>query len=58
VGPGPRVRDWDVVSCGGDEEACYRGWRFTFRARAAVRFFHTRSSAHKPNDLWARVPVS
>jgi hypothetical protein len=23
MGPGPRVRDWAVVSCGGDEEAHY-----------------------------------
>jgi hypothetical protein len=51
VGPDLRVRDWVVVSCGGDEEARYYGWRFTFRARAAVRFFHTRSSVHNPYDL-------
>jgi hypothetical protein len=38
VGPGPRVRDWAVISGGGDEEARYRGRRFTFRARATVRF--------------------
>jgi hypothetical protein len=56
VGPGPRVRDWVVVSCGGDGEAHYRRRRFTFRARAAVRFFRTRSSAHNPYDLWTRAP--
>jgi hypothetical protein len=58
VGPGPRVRDWAVVSCGGDEEARYRGRRFAFRARAAVRLFRTRSSAHNTYDLWTRAPVS
>jgi hypothetical protein len=58
VGPGPRVRDLAIVSCGGDEEARYHGWRFAFRARAAVRFFRTRSSAHNPYDLWTWAPVS
>jgi hypothetical protein len=28
VGLGPRVIDWVVVSCGGDEEACYCVWWF------------------------------
>jgi hypothetical protein len=56
VGLGPRVIDWAVVSCGGDEEECYRGRRFAFRARAAVRLFHTQSSAHNPYDLWTRAP--
>jgi hypothetical protein len=51
VGSGPRVRDWAVVSCGGDDEARYRGRRFAFWARAAVRFFCTRSLAHNPYDL-------
>jgi hypothetical protein len=51
VGPGPRVRDWAVVSCGGDEEARYRGRWFAFRACAAVRLFRTRSSVHNPYDL-------
>ena len=32
MGPGPCVRDWAVVSCGGDEEAHYRGRRFAFSA--------------------------
>jgi hypothetical protein len=51
VGLGPRVIDWVVVSCGGDEEARYRGQRFTFRARAAVCLFRTQSSAHNLYDL-------
>jgi hypothetical protein len=58
VGLGPRVIDWAVVLRGGDEEARYRGRRFALRARAAVRFFRTRSSAHNPYDLWTRAPVS
>jgi hypothetical protein len=58
MGPGPRVRDWGVVSCGGDEEARYRGRRFAFQVRAAVHLFRTRSSAHSPYDLWTRAPVS
>jgi hypothetical protein len=58
VGPGPRARDWAVVSCDRDEEARYRGRRFAFRARAAVRFFCTRSSAHNPYDLWTWALVS
>jgi hypothetical protein len=58
MGQGPRVRDWAVVSCGGDEEARYRGRRFAFRARAVVRLFRTRSSAHNPYELWTRAPVS
>jgi hypothetical protein len=41
VGLGPRVIDWAVVSCGGDEEARYRVRRFALQARAAVRFFRT-----------------
>jgi hypothetical protein len=28
VGPAPRVIDWIVVSCGGNEEAHYRVRRF------------------------------
>jgi hypothetical protein len=56
VGLGPRVIDWAVVSCSGDEEACYRRWRFALRARAEVRFFRTRSSAHNPYDLWTWAP--
>jgi hypothetical protein len=58
VGQGPRVIDWAVVSCGRDEEARYRGRQFALRARTAVRFFSTRSSAHNPYDLWTRAPVS
>jgi hypothetical protein len=58
VGPGPRVRVWAVVSCGGDEEARYHGRWFAFRASAAVRLLRTRSSAHNPYDLWAWPPVS
>jgi hypothetical protein len=38
VGPGPRVRDWAVVF-GGDEEAHYRGRRFTF-SRGDLPFSH------------------
>jgi hypothetical protein len=58
VGLGPRVIDLTVVSCGRDEEACYRVQQFAFRAHAAVRLFRTRSSAHNPYDLWTRAPVS
>jgi hypothetical protein len=58
MGLGPRVIDWAIVSCGGDEEARYRGRRFAFLARAAVHLFCTRSSAHNPYDLWTRAPVS
>jgi hypothetical protein len=57
VGLGPHVIDWTIVF-GGDEEACNHGRRFTFRARATVRFFRTWSSAHNPYDLWTRPPVS
>jgi hypothetical protein len=57
VGLGPRVIDWVVVSCGGDEEACYRGRQFALRARAAVHFFHTRRPAHQLYDLWTRALV-
>jgi hypothetical protein len=46
------------VSCGGDEEAHYRGRRFAFRARAAVRLLHTQEPRPKEYDLWARAPVS
>jgi hypothetical protein len=42
VGLGPRVIDWAIVSCGGDEEACYHGRRFALLARAVVRFFRTK----------------
>jgi hypothetical protein len=58
VGLGPRVIDWVVVSCGGDEEARYRVRRFALQACAVVRFFRTQSSAHNPYDLWTRAPVS
>jgi hypothetical protein len=58
VGLGPRVIDWVVVSRDGDEEARYHERRFAFRARAAVCFSRTRSSAHNPYDLWTRAPVS
>ena len=58
MGPGPRVIDWVVVSCGGDEEARYGVRRFALQARAAVHVFRTRSSAHNPYDLWTRAPVS
>jgi hypothetical protein len=58
VGLGPRVIDWAVVSCGGDEEARYRGRRFALRACAAVRFFRTRRPALQLYDLWDRTPVS
>jgi hypothetical protein len=55
VGPGPRVRDWAVVF-GGDEEAHYRGRRFT--PRVAVCLLRTRRPARQLYDLWARAPVS
>jgi hypothetical protein len=58
VGLGPRVIDWAVVSCGGDEEARYRGRRFAFRACATVRLFRTKSLAHNTYDLWTWAPVS
>jgi hypothetical protein len=54
VGPGPRVRDWVVVS-GGDGEAHYCGRRFA--SRVAVRLLSTRRPAHQLYDLWARAPV-
>jgi hypothetical protein len=56
VGLGPRVIDWAVVSCGGDEEAHYRGRRFA--SRVAVRLFRTRRPAHQLYDLRTRAPVS
>jgi hypothetical protein len=56
VGLGPRVIDWVVVSCGGDEETRYRGRRFAFRARAVVHLFSTQSSAHNLYDLWTLAP--
>jgi hypothetical protein len=56
VGLGPRVIDWAVVSCGGDEGAHYCGRRFTFRA--VVCLFRTRRPAHQLYDLWTRAPVS
>jgi hypothetical protein len=56
VGPSPRVRDWVVVSCGGDEEAHYRGrW---FAPRMVVCLLSTRRPAHQMYDLWAQAPVS
>jgi hypothetical protein len=58
VGLGPRVIDWSVVSCSGDEEARYHGRRFALRARAVVRFFRTRRPALQLYDLWAQAPVS
>jgi hypothetical protein len=58
VGLGPRVIEWAVVSCGGNEEARYRVQRFALLARVAVRFFRTQSSAHNPYDLWTRPLVS
>jgi hypothetical protein len=58
VGLGPRVIDWVVVSCGGDEEARYRGRRFAFRACAVVCLFRTQSSVHNLYDLWTQAPVS
>jgi hypothetical protein len=54
VGPGPRVRDWVVVS-GGDGEAHYRGRRFA--PRVVVRLLSTRRPAHQLYDLWARAPM-
>jgi hypothetical protein len=58
VGLGPRVIDWAVISCDGDEEARYCGRWFAFRARAEVRLFRTKSSAHNSYDLWTQAPVS
>jgi hypothetical protein len=58
VGLGPRVIDWAVVSCGGDEEVRYHGRWFALRARAVVHFFRTRSLEHDPYDLWTRALVS
>jgi hypothetical protein len=45
------------VSCGRDEEAYHRGWRFAFRARAAVRLLRTQEPSPKEYDSWARAPV-
>jgi hypothetical protein len=58
VGPGPRVRDWAIVSYGGDEEARCRGRWFTLQACEAVHFFLTRRPVHQLYDLWTRAPVS
>jgi hypothetical protein len=58
VGLAPHVIDWAVVSCGGDEEARYRGRQFAFRARVADRLFLTQSPADNLYDLWTRAPVS
>jgi hypothetical protein len=53
--PGPRVRDWTVVS-DGDREAHYRGrW---FAPHVAVCLLSTRRPAHQLYDLWAWAPVS
>jgi hypothetical protein len=53
VGPDPRVIDWAIVSCGSPKEVHYRRVRrFAPQARATVRFFCTRSGAHKVYDLW------
>jgi hypothetical protein len=47
------------VFCSGPKEAHYgRMRRFALQTHATVRFFRTRSSAHKPYDLWTRAPVS
>jgi hypothetical protein len=55
VGPGPRVRDWDV-GFGGGEEAYYRGrW---LAPLAAIRPLRTRRPTPKEHDSWARAPVS
>jgi hypothetical protein len=58
VDPGPRVIDWAVVSCGGNEEARYRVRRFVLQSRATICFFCTRSSVHNPYDLSTRALVS
>ena len=58
MGLGPRVIDWAIVSCDGNEEAHYRVRRFALRARAAVRSFCTRNPTRKVYDLWTRAPVS
>jgi hypothetical protein len=58
VGLGPRVIDWAVVSCDGNEEACYRVQRFALQACAAVRSFYTRNPTRKVYDLWTRAPMS
>jgi hypothetical protein len=54
VGPGPRVIDWVVVSCGGND----RLRRLALQVRAAVCSFCTRSAAHRLYDLWTQAPVS
>jgi hypothetical protein len=53
--PGPRVRDW-AAAFGGDEEAHYRGRRFT--PHMAVRLLRPRRPTPKVYDSWARAPVS
>jgi hypothetical protein len=58
VGLGPRVIDWAIVFCGGNEEACYRVRWFALQARAAVRSFFTRNPTRKVYDLWSQAPVS
>jgi hypothetical protein len=46
------------VSCGGDEEAHYRGRQFAFWVRAAVRLLRTQEPRTKEYDSWAQAPVS
>jgi hypothetical protein len=46
------------VSCGGDEEAHYRGRRFAFRVRAVIRLLRTQGPTPKEYDSWARAPAS
>jgi hypothetical protein len=54
VGPGPRVKDWAVGFCGG-EEAHYRRQRHV--PHAAVHLLRTRRPTPEEYDLWARAPV-
>jgi hypothetical protein len=64
----PKEYDWwarapmpetgPFVSCGGDEEAHYRGRWFAFRARVVVRLLRTQELRPKDYDSWAWAPVS
>jgi hypothetical protein len=58
MGLGPRVIDWVIVSCSGNEEARYRVRWFALQACAAVRSFCTRNPNCQVYDLWTRAPVS
>jgi hypothetical protein len=57
VGLGPRVIDWAIVSCGGDEEARYRGRRFAFFAPKVQRTIHMTCGPGPPCHRLGRLGV-